>query len=111
MQDLLGDARDFKDEFERYIAAGTDKHATLRAREMGSARAAQLRARLAPFFLRRDKKDVLKTSGYVHPALDSRLLALLSAVLLELGAMPKPPVGSALQCAGAWGLRILNTVS
>ncbi|KAK9817567.1 hypothetical protein WJX74_008330 [Apatococcus lobatus] len=57
---LLGDARDFKDEFERFITAGTDKHATMRARQMGSARAAQLRARLAPFFLRRDKKDVLK---------------------------------------------------
>ncbi|KAK9863261.1 hypothetical protein WJX84_010399 [Apatococcus fuscideae] len=59
---LLGDARDFKDEFERYIAAGTDKCATMRAREMGSSRAAQLRARLGPYFLRRDKKDILKPS-------------------------------------------------
>ena len=64
MQGLLGDARDFKDEFERFITAGTDKHATMRAREMGSARAAQLRARLAPFFLRRDKKEVLGPARY-----------------------------------------------
>ena len=67
MQGLLGDARDFKDEFEGFITAGTDKHATMRAREMGSARAAQLRARLAPFFLRRDKKEVLGPARYPPP--------------------------------------------
>lgn len=72
LQGLLGDARDFKDEFERFIAAGTDKHATMRAREMGSARAAQLRARLAPFFLRRDKKDVLKPARYPAPKKKSK---------------------------------------
>lgn len=49
----------FKMEFEKRITAGNDKHATGRDRQIAAAKAAELRARIAPFFLRREKKDVL----------------------------------------------------
>lgn len=56
---LLGNARYFKDHFERRITAGTDKHATIGERERGAAAAAELRQLVAPYMLRREKKDVL----------------------------------------------------
>lgn len=59
LQGLLGDAKMFKMEFEKRITAGNDKHATGRDRQIAAAKAAELRARIAPFFLRREKKDVL----------------------------------------------------
>lgn len=66
MQGLLGDAKMFKMEFEKRITAGNDKHATGRDRQIAAAKAAELRARIAPFFLRREKKDVLpQTDTYV----------------------------------------------
>lgn len=56
---LLGDSRYFKDHYERRITAGTDKHATVGERERGAAAAAALRQLVAPYMLRREKKDVL----------------------------------------------------
>jgi len=57
LQGLLGDAKTFKLEFEKRITAGNDKNATGRDRQIATAKAAELRARIAPFFLRREKKD------------------------------------------------------
>ncbi|KAL0050235.1 hypothetical protein WJX82_006933 [Trebouxia sp. C0006] len=59
---LLGDAKTFKLEFEKRITAGNDKNATGRDRQIATAKAAELRARIAPFFLRREKKDVLASN-------------------------------------------------
>ncbi|GIL73031.1 hypothetical protein Vretifemale_3267 [Volvox reticuliferus] len=56
---LLGDARTFKKNYERPITKGLDKEATARDRQTGAAIAAELRSRLEPYFLRREKKDVL----------------------------------------------------
>lgn len=61
-QGLLGDARTFKVEYEKRITAGNDKNATGRDRQIAAAKAAELRAKIAPFFLRREKKDVLNQS-------------------------------------------------
>jgi SNF2 family DNA or RNA helicase len=58
-QGLLGDARAFKAEYVKPITAGSDKHATERSRALAAGRAAGLRAALAPFFLRREKGQVL----------------------------------------------------
>ncbi len=62
VQGLLGDAKTFKLEFEKRITAGNDKNATGRDRQIAAAKAAELRARIAPFFLRREKKDVLPSN-------------------------------------------------
>ena len=62
LQGLLGDAKSFKLEFEKRITAGNDKNATGRDRQTAAAKAAELRARIAPFFLRREKKDVLPSN-------------------------------------------------
>lgn len=59
---MLGDAKTFKLEFEKRITAGNDKDATGRDRQIAAAKAAELRARIAPFFLRREKKDVLPSN-------------------------------------------------
>lgn len=67
LQGLLGDAKTFKLEFEKRITAGNDKNATGRDRQIATAKAAELRARIAPFFLRREKKDVLASNDrYIH---------------------------------------------
>ncbi len=47
----------------RAIAAGTDKGATQRAQSLGAAKASELRARIGPYFLRREKQHVLKSSS------------------------------------------------
>ena len=60
MQDLLGDVRSFKVNFERCITAGNDKHAGTREREQAASKAAALRSIIAPYFLRREKKEVLQ---------------------------------------------------
>ena len=62
-QGLLGDAKAFKLEFEKRITAGNDKNATGRDRQIATAKAAELRAQIAPFFLRREKKDVLPSNN------------------------------------------------
>ncbi|BDA42988.1 probable DNA excision repair protein ERCC-6-like [Coccomyxa sp. Obi] len=65
---LLGEARFFKQEFVRPITAGTDKGATERAQSLGAAKAAELRARIGPYFLRREKKHVFKTASRSAPS-------------------------------------------
>lgn len=60
VQDLLGDVRSFKVNFERCITAGNDKHAGTREREQAASKAAALRSIIAPYFLRREKKEVLQ---------------------------------------------------
>lgn len=47
----------------RPITIGSDKCATERAQSLGAAKAAELRARIAPYFLRREKQHVLKTAN------------------------------------------------
>lgn len=56
---LLGGTKEFKMVYEKAITAGQDRDATLRVRELGAAKAAELRKIVAPFMLRREKKDVL----------------------------------------------------
>ena len=63
LQGLLGEARFFKQEFVRPITGGTDKGATERAQSLGAAKAAELRARIGPYFLRREKQHVLGPSS------------------------------------------------
>eukprot|EP00898_Chlorokybus_atmophyticus_P003685 jgi/Chlat1/4317/Chrsp29S04475 len=56
---LLGDdTKAFKALYEKAIMAGRDKNASARQRHVGSATEKQLRERIQPFFLRREKKDV-----------------------------------------------------
>ncbi len=73
----MGEARFFKQEFVRPITAGTDKGATERAQSLAAAKAAELRARIGPYFLRREKKHVFKTAS-------SRCLTSLVYVLVRL---------------------------
>eukprot|EP00887_Chlorella_sp_A99_P003096 scaffold9.g3096.t1 len=60
---LLGDAHTFKVQYERRITVGADKHATQGERERGAAAAEQLRRAVAPYLLRREKKQVFKSSA------------------------------------------------
>lgn len=60
---LLGGAKEFKLVYEKAITAGQDRDATLRVRELGAAKAADLRKIVAPFMLRREKKEVLGSGG------------------------------------------------
>ncbi|EFJ51955.1 hypothetical protein VOLCADRAFT_120362, partial [Volvox carteri f. nagariensis] len=60
---LLGDAKTFKKNYERPITKGLDKEATARERQTGAAIAAELRQRVEPYFLRREKKDVLRNDS------------------------------------------------
>ncbi|KAK9821770.1 hypothetical protein WJX81_007078 [Elliptochloris bilobata] len=70
--DLLGNRAAFRIHFERPITAGNDKHATAHARMLGASRAAELRARIAPVFLRREKKSVLPPADGPTTAADGR---------------------------------------
>ncbi|GLC44458.1 hypothetical protein PLESTM_001599400 [Pleodorina starrii] len=60
---LLSDAKTFKKNYERPITKGLDKEASARERQTGAAIAAELRQRVEPFFLRREKKEVLTSSA------------------------------------------------
>lgn len=59
MQGLLGDKSFFKMEYEKIITRGNSKDASSRDRELANGRSKALRDRCAPYFLRREKKDVL----------------------------------------------------
>ena len=59
-QGLLGDARHFKTYYSKPIEAGNDRHAHDRMRAVAAQRAAELRATIAPFFLRREKGSVVQ---------------------------------------------------
>eukprot|EP00879_Flechtneria_rotunda_P023787 GHRR01025186.1.p1 GENE.GHRR01025186.1~~GHRR01025186.1.p1 ORF type:complete len:349 (+),score=104.41 GHRR01025186.1:347-1393(+) len=56
---LLGGQREFKVMFEKPITAGQDRDALYRVRELGAAKAAELRRTVGPFMLRRKKKEIL----------------------------------------------------
>jgi len=58
---LLGCAKDFKLNFSNQIAQGSDKHATSGDRERAAIVAESLRKQVAPYMLRREKKDVFVT--------------------------------------------------
>jgi len=60
---VLGDRKTFKREFADKIIAGTDRKATERERQLGAKLAEQLRSIIAPYFLRREKKDVFPAEG------------------------------------------------
>lgn len=64
---LLGDARTFRESYEKPVSRGTSRDASARERHVGAATAAALRAKLAPAFLRRDKRDVFQQ----HPGGDA----------------------------------------
>lgn len=55
---LLGSSKQFKDEFEKRITEGSHKDATVGERQRAAATATALRKKIAPFMLRREKKDV-----------------------------------------------------
>ena len=57
---LLGTAANFRDEFARRIARGTDRAASELERAEGAGAAVELRRRIAPAFLRREKESALK---------------------------------------------------
>ncbi len=59
-QGLLGDARWFRDYFEKPITHGQDRHATPRDAHHSNAKAAELRKLIGPYFLRREKNKVLQ---------------------------------------------------
>ena len=60
---LLGCSKDFKLNFSNQIAQGSDKHATARDRERAAIVAESLRKQVAPYMLRREKKDVFATGN------------------------------------------------
>lgn len=62
MQGLLGTLAEFKARYERPITAGSSKDVYERQRRMGAEAATKLRKIIAPYFLRREKKDVLPSS-------------------------------------------------
>ena len=61
--DVLGDAPEFRHLYEKVITVGSDKHATVYERERGAVAAARLRQLIGPYMLRREKKDVFKSSS------------------------------------------------
>lgn len=108
LQGLLGEARFFKQEFVRPITGGTDKGATERAQSLGAAKAAELRARIGPYFLRREKQHVLRPSSDRCAArprvLPTKQLPLVQAqcALFQLTGTTGEPVGGLLsvsECA------------
>lgn len=62
VQGLLGDRRFFKREYEQMITRGNSKDATSRDRDLAGGRSRALREHYAPYFLRREKKDILRRS-------------------------------------------------
>ncbi|CAJ1937777.1 unnamed protein product [Sphenostylis stenocarpa] len=56
--ELLGDNKWFKENFEKPILRGNDKHASDRDQRVGSSVAKELRDRIEPYFLRRMKSEV-----------------------------------------------------
>jgi SNF2 family DNA or RNA helicase len=56
---LLGDMVGFKSLYERRIVGGNDRHATLDEREKAAAASVALKRHIAPYMLRREKKDVM----------------------------------------------------
>lgn len=48
-------------EYEKVITRGNSKDATKRDRDLSSARSQHLREHCAPYFLRREKKEILST--------------------------------------------------
>jgi SNF2 family DNA or RNA helicase len=62
---LLGDARSFRDEFDKPIARGQSREASAREREHGAAMTVALQKRIAPAFLRREKSTVLTAPSSV----------------------------------------------
>lgn len=58
---LLGCLNSFKEAFEKPILRGNDRDAFPEERKFGARKAAELRNIIAPYFLRRDKKDVFGT--------------------------------------------------
>ncbi|KAI3429485.1 hypothetical protein D9Q98_005576 [Chlorella vulgaris] len=68
--DVLGDAPDFRDRYEKLITVGSDKHATEYERERGAVAAARLRQEVGPYMLRREKKEVFKPQDAAAAARD-----------------------------------------
>ena len=85
---LLGDARSFREEFDKPIARGQSREASSRERECGAATAAMLQKRIAPAFLRREKSGVL-TAPKVVPCEGGSASA-------DAPAPPLPPPPGAL---------------
>ena len=63
MQGLLEDAKAFKLHFEGPITASTDRRAGQAAVALGAERGRQLRALIAPCFLRREKAQIQQAPG------------------------------------------------
>jgi SNF2 family DNA or RNA helicase len=65
---LLGHITTFHTEFERPILAGNSRNANATQKHLSSALTQKLRKIIHPYFLRREKKDVFKTSDDPVPA-------------------------------------------
>ena len=78
MQGLLGDAKFFKLEYERPITYGNDKHASDRARAVAAGKGRALREHIAPYLLRREKKEVLPDASRMYDFLGSHHLIMWS---------------------------------
>lgn len=78
-QGLLGDARWFRDYFERPITQGQDRGANAREAHHANAKAAELRRLTAPFLLRREKRSVLG-SGQAEAAVSEAAVSETSEV-------------------------------
>ncbi|GAX75462.1 hypothetical protein CEUSTIGMA_g2905.t1 [Chlamydomonas eustigma] len=68
---LLGNRKAFSDTYAKLITAGQDRDASERERLKGAAVAAELRRVIAPFFLRREKRDVLRQQGSEEESAES----------------------------------------
>ncbi|KAL1535106.1 DNA helicase [Salvia divinorum] len=57
---LLGDKKEFKDNYEYFISRGNEKNASDREKHIGSSVAKKLRDCIQPYFLRRMKSEVFR---------------------------------------------------
>jgi len=64
---MLGDAKSFREQYEKPIARGTSRDASARERQVGTATAEALRNKIAPVMLRREKRTVFAPA----PGIDS----------------------------------------
>jgi SNF2 family DNA or RNA helicase len=90
---LLGDARQFRDEFDKPISRGQSREASAREREAGAATAVALHRRIAPAFLRREKAGVLTAPRAPPPGAPPPAAAGDAAAAAAPAAPPPPPGG------------------
>ena len=95
---LLGDARAFRDQFEKPISRGTSRDASARERQVGVATSEALRTKLAPALLRREKRIVFGGAAPGHACSSDAAAANVAATHEEevdsVPAASGAPLGS-----------------